>query len=241
MSAIMRPPRENGPIVESAKQRVIAVHVALVGLAAFIPVPFVDDYVKKRVERRMVKKLALAQGIDLSDSDVATLADAHKATWSGRFVGLALLPAKAIFKRVFLVLGIKSIVDSVSVTWHRAFLFDYALTTDRIGVDGAPSSAKLRAAIDAVCREVPVKPVEPILRAAFEGSKVAYAKIAAMFAKGLGKADSDHAVDGALDDAEKHHEAPGLIERLVRGFSEVPEAHRDRLRAALDRNLPNDG
>jgi uncharacterized protein (DUF697 family) len=240
MSTELRPPTGKGAAVSDAKQRIIATHVALVGLAAFIPVPFLDDYVKKRVERRMVRRLAAAHGILITDAEAAILAD-EKSTWSGRFVGLALLPAKAIFKKTFVVLGIKGIVDSVSVAWHRAFLFDYALVTDRLGVPGAPSVAKLRLAIDQVCREVPVKPVEPILRAALEGSRAAYAKIAATFARALGRAGSEEAVDGAIDDAAGDEHAPGLVERLVRAFTEVPDAHRDRLRTALDRNLPLSG
>jgi hypothetical protein len=240
MSAELRPPAPKSAAVSDAKQRIIATHVALIGLAAFIPVPFLDDYVKKRIERRLVRRLAAAHGILLSDGDVATLAD-EKSTWGGRFVGLALLPAKAIFKKTFVVLGVKGIVDSVSIAWHRAFLFDYALTTDRLGVSGAPSAAKLRLAVDQVCREVPVKPVEPILRAALEGSRAAYAAIAKRFASALGRrVGVEEGVDDAIDDAAENDEAPGLVARFVRAFAEVPDAHRDRLRAALDRNLPRD-
>ena len=88
MSAELRPPAHKSAAVSDAKQRIIATHVALIGVAAFIPVPFLDDYVKKRVERRLVRRLAAAHGVLLGDADVAILAD-EKSTWGGRFVGLA--------------------------------------------------------------------------------------------------------------------------------------------------------
>lgn len=226
--------------VADAKQTIILTHVVLIGLTPFIPVPFVDDYVKNRIQRRMVRRLAIANGIDLSAGDVATLGDDASGTWRGRILGLALIPVKRVFRKVFFVLGIKGIIDVASIAWHRAFLIDHALASGLCAPIGKNSATKVRAAIDAVCAEVPVTPLEPALKSAFEGSKHLLGKIGEVFGSIVGRADpNERAVDAAIDEASKaeDEDVGGVVERMRRSVTDVPSAHFDRLRSSLERRL----
>jgi hypothetical protein len=223
-----------------ANHTLIATHVVLIGLTPFVPVPFVDDYLKDRVTRRLVRLLALSHAVELSAADVPVLADGRRR-WTRSVARYALLPVKKLFKKTFLVLGIKGSLDLASVAWHRAFLLDHAFASGWCPPSGERTAEEVRAAIDAVCEEISMKPIEPALEAAFTGSRDALRRgIGALERRfRAGAVASEGELEGELGEAElgAEPELEGVAARMRKRLAEVPEAHFERLRAALARRL----
>ena len=233
---------ENREETTTRQPRLIA-HAVLVGLTPLIPLPFVDDLVKGHLLRRMVRSLAAAHGRVLTPAEVETLTEERGGGCLGGCLGqAALYVPKKIFRKTFFFLEWKRAADLTSRTYHQGYLIDYALSSPHIF--GAKSAAELRDAIDAVCREAPIKPLETAVGAAFSGSKGAVRSgvellTNALRRRGAGQKPERAEVAEAVASVEEQEERAlePLTRRLQGSIANIPDEHFRDLRARLDARL----
>ncbi|REJ77170.1 MAG: hypothetical protein DWQ36_17615 [Acidobacteria bacterium] len=145
-------------------------------LYALLPIPLLDDSLIRRDRRKMVRELAAARGLSLSDDQVLILSGTvPKSGWGCLFALLVSIPLKIfykllrrVFRSIFFWLAIKDAVEAASATFHEGYLV-------RAGLDRAPpqpekATLEVRRAANAVLAEVDTRPFQRLLRAAFRAS-----------------------------------------------------------------------
>jgi uncharacterized protein (DUF697 family) len=208
---------------------ILLAHAALVALTPLIPLPFVDDVAKNRLQRRMVHALADRRGVVVAARSVETIADDESAVLAGIGRSLALVPIRFVLRRLLLVLRGKSIVDLASRTYHRGFLVDAAFAYRLCEPAGPATARELRAAIDEVLATVPIAS-SPVTHAIREG--LARSGKALLDVYGRLRGDEPRGVDAALDAATASL-AGDAVDPLRRAVDEVPPAHFEALEGAL--------
>src|SRR5688500_11502144 len=155
---------------QGARQRTLVTHAVLTGLTPLIPVPLVDDLVKSYFRKRLVRSLAASAGRQLSEEELDALtAEREGGCLRGCAFTLLVYPLKAVFRKIFYFLEWKRAADLTSRTYHFGHLVGHALRARR----GGPSALDLRGAravgeaIEAVCLEAPIKPLEAAVGGTF--------------------------------------------------------------------------
>ena len=232
---------------EGVSRKLLTTHAVLVGLTPLIPVPFVDDLVKSHLLRRMAGELASGRGRRLNHEEVEALtAERGDGGCLGGCLGQAILyPLKKVFRKIFFFLEWKRAADLTSRTYHHGYLIDHALAprADGSRLIERKSAAEIGAAIDAVCRTSPVKPLESAVGATFRGSKSVLTGAAGILERALRRRGAPRpdprAVAEAVESVEEQEERQ--IEGVTRGLqgavAEIPEEHFRALRHALDARL----
>jgi hypothetical protein len=230
---------------DAASQPLLLTYAVLTGLTPLIPVPVLDDMAKGYFRRRLVRTLAAARGRALAAADVDALTAERGGGCLGGCVGAVLVyPLKKMFRKVFFFLEWKRAVDLTSRTYHFGYLAAYAL---RPRVGGA-SALDLRGAkavgeaLDAVCREAPIKPVEGAVGATFRRSKKILRAAAGLLGHALRRLDlldgAGHFITvAALGEAAEEREVAPVVARLQNSLAAVPDEHFRRLRFMLDARL----
>jgi hypothetical protein len=213
----------------SLDSRVMA-HAVLAGLSSAIPIPILDDAVKDRIQRRMVKELAEEHALALTEEQIIALADDKSAFVTGAAKSLALWPLKKALQKTFLVLGVRRVVALASECYQRGLLLDHAFRAGACAPQGRHSPAAVRAAIDEVLEEVRGGPIERALVAGFgesralitEGLELLWSKVRRWRSQ-----RSDHAADRAADavTAAGAPSVAGIVDRLQGSMSEVGSEH----------------
>jgi len=226
-------------------QRGLVAHAVLVGLTPLIPVPVVDDLAKNYFRRRLVRRLAAASGRGLSGAELGTLlSERGGGCVRGCLAAVFVYPLKAAFRKVFYFLEWKRAVDLASRTYHFGYLVGYALRPREGGaslIDLCGAEAVSRA-IQAVCREAPIKRVEAAIAGTFRGSRRVLSAAANLLASPLrrltGRARAEEVAE-AIEQVEpqEERELDPVVTRLQRSIASVPEEHFRRLRAQLDARL----
>lgn len=231
---------------EGASRKLLVTHAVLVGLTPLIPIPVVDDLVKSHLLRRMVRALASGRGHRLSPEEVEALTAERGGGCLGGCLGqVVLYPLKKIFRKIFFFLEWKRAADLTSRTYHYGYLIDHAL---RPRADGArlierKPAAEVGAAIDAVCREAPIKPLESAVGATFRGSKNVLAGAAKILERALRRRGTPRpdprAVAEAVEsvESEEERQIEGVTRGLQGAIANIPEEHFRLLRYALDARL----
>ncbi|HWO01155.1 MAG TPA: hypothetical protein VNS63_17980 [Blastocatellia bacterium] len=199
---------------ESGNQRLIITHAVLTGLTPLIPIPILDDLARSYFQRRLVRQLAESYRRALSEQDVRVLADDANGGCFGCVGGAFLLPFKLIFRKLFFFLEWKRAADTVSRTYHQGYLLEYALREG--GFPDQHATADVRAAIDAVLREVGTGPVERAVRLTFSQSKSALSSAARLLRRslqGLSRKPDEEQVAQAAKAVEEER----VIEGVTRG------------------------
>lgn len=230
---------------ESANQRSIITHAVLIGLTPLIPVPFIDDVVKGYFQRRLVRMLAAAHGRELSAEDVAVLTEERGSGCLRGCLGQAFIfPLKMIFRKVFFFLEWKRAVDLTSHSYHQGYLLDYALREGLLATrtPQARSAAEVRTAIDEVCLQAPIKPVESAIKLSFRQSKSMLKAGAKVLERALkrvtGKPDERQLSEAVTSvEAEEEKEIGGVVSRLQRLIEAIPDEHFSTLRTRLAARL----
>lgn len=230
---------------EHGNARSIITHAVLVGLTPLIPVPILDDVVKGYFRRRMVRGLSAAQGRILSDEELSALtSESGGGCLSGCVGTVVVYPLKRTFRKIFYFLEWKRAVDLTSQTYHYGYLVNYALQPRADGatlIDLRPA-AEVGRAVEIVCREAPIKPVESAVGATFRQSKRVLGSAAELLGKSLrrvtGRA-SEREVERAVEEVEpeEERELDPVVTRLQNSIASVPDEHFRRLRHALDEKL----
>ena len=226
-----------------ARQRTLVTHAVLTGLTPLIPVPLVDDLVKSYFRKRLVRSLAASAGRELSEEEVSALTSEREGgCLRGCVVTLLIYPLKAVFRKLFYFLEWKRAADLTSRTYHFGYLVGHAL---RPRADGA-SPLDLRGAravseaIEAVCREAPIKPLETAVGGTFRKSKDVLSGAAALLTRSLRREPARPAeVAAAVEriEPEEERKLDPVVTRLQRSIGSVPDEHFRQLRERLDARL----
>jgi hypothetical protein len=226
-----------------AQQHVLVTHAVLTGLTPLIPVPLVDDLVKSYFRKRLVRSLAASAGRVLSDEEANALASEPEGGCLRGCVGTVLVyPLKAVFRKIFYFLEWKRAVDLTSRTYHFGYLVGHALRRR----EGAPSlldahgARAVNEAIEAVCREAPIKPLESAVGGTFRKSKGVLRGAAALLSKSLRRQPPQpERVAEAIEsvEPEEERELKPVVTRLQSSLATVPDSHFRNLRASLEARL----
>jgi hypothetical protein len=224
-------------------QHVLVTHAVLTGLTPLIPVPLVDDLVKNYFRKRLVRNLAAGAGRVLTDEELNTLAsEGEGGCLRGCATTVLVYPLKAVFRKVFYFLEWKRAVDLTSRTYHFGYLVGHALRRR----EGAPSlldahgARAVNAAIEAVCREAPIKPLESAVGGTFRKSKGGLRAAAALLSRSLRRQQPQpERVAEAIEsvEPEEARELQPVVTRLQRSLASVPEDHFRALRDQLEARL----
>jgi hypothetical protein len=228
-----------------AGQPVMLTYAVLTGLTPLIPVPVVDDLAKNYFRRRLARAVAAARGRTLSSEELDALTAERKGGCLGGCLGmLVVYPLKKIFRKVFYFLEWKRAVDLTSRTYHFGYLTAYALKPR----EGGASALDLRGAravgeaVEAVCREAPIKPIEGAVGGAFRGSKKMLSAAVGVLNQALRRQASRRdreEVARAIEEVrpEGEREVAPVVNRLQGSLASVPDEHFRRLRSMLDARL----
>ena len=212
-------------------------------LTPLIPLPFVDDMVQARLERRMVRQLAEAHGLRIWEEEIRILAEGPKRNVvAGIAKGVVLAPVKRILRKVFIVLLGKKMIDVATRTYHVGWMIDLAFARGWCSPVGPHRAREVRAAIDRVLVQVPLatSPVTRALKAGYESSREALGDLFERMQAQMGvlKRDPrDDKVDGVLGDAESDGVMAKIIEQLRHALFDVPDEHFVDLERRLAREL----
>jgi hypothetical protein len=234
----------NNPASRSRNERTIITHSVLIGLTPLIPIPVVDDLTKAYFQRRMVTSLASARGVELSREDVDTLATDRggRGCLVGCLSTVLVYPVKKIFRKVFYFLEWKRAVDLTSAAYHHGFLIDTLFSEWGAPASTGKSTAEVRDAIDAVCREAPIKPLERAIWGTFRQSKNLIVSGAGLleqsFRKMTGRANEKRVAQAVESiDMEEARKLESVVDRLEHSVDEIPQSYFDNLKAKLTARL----
>lgn len=214
----------------------------LAGLTPLIPIPVVDDVVKSFFRQRMVRSLAAAHGRSVTGADAeAMAAERESGCMTGCVGSLLLYPLKKVFRKIFFVLEWKRAVDLTSRTYHFGYLVDHVFA-ERLDERTGRGAAELGAALDAVCREAPIKPLEAAVGATFRQSRGVLSAGASLLERSLRRVvgrKKREQVERAVEsvEAEEERQIEPVVTRLQRSVEAVPEDHFRRLREQLAAKL----
>lgn len=166
--------------------RLLTLHALSCGLAAIVPVPFVDDLLLRRLRRDWIRDVCKARGLVLDAVGVDHVAGIRRLEGWRRMaqvvVNLTLKLffklVRRIFRSIFFFLAIKDAADAASEAFHRGYLEETTLT--RLSQEHgqqlvvSPQEPKLIAigwAIDRACDETDTRAVQRTLKSALERSK----------------------------------------------------------------------
>lgn len=224
-------------------QSVLLKHTTLVALTPLIPLPFVDDMVKSRLERRMIRQLAEGHALRIWDEEVRILAEGTEGPFAGKIAkGVVMAPFRRVLRKTFIFLAGKRMVDLASQTYHTGWLVDHAFAHGWVAPHGSHRAREVRAAIDRVLEQAPIakSPVTRALKIGFERSKDAFGEVSEMVQAGLGvirREPRDDEVARVVDDVEQGGLIDRVVEQLSHALTEVPSEHLDELAALFKREL----
>jgi len=227
------------------RQRNIVTYALLAGLTPLIPVPLLDDLAKNYFRKRLVRGVAEGAGRRLSEEELGALsAEQERGCVTGCLITALVYPLKAVFRKLFYFLEWKRAADLTSRTYHFGYLVAYAMRPRA----GGASALDLRGAkavgeaIEAVCREAPIKPLESAVGGTFRQSRRALKGAAALLSSALrrvtGGARAEQVAE-AIESVEpqEERELDPVVARLQRSIANVPEEHFRSLRRNLDARL----
>jgi len=226
---------------------ILLTHTTLAALTPLIPIPFVDDYVRAWLLRRLVRALAEAHNLPIWDDEVRTLIDEPRKSYIGSFFkGLILTPVRKILRKTFMVLAGKRVVELATEVYHRGWLIELALDRGWCAPHGVRSATEVRAGIEEVLKQMPViqSPVTSALRVGFERSQSTLADVFATLRSLLARYGYAMPADDQVARVVEEAEAEGvdsIVEQLRRALMDVPQEHFDRLDELLTKELaPSD-
>jgi hypothetical protein len=224
-------------------QRVLVMHAVLAGLTPLIPVPLIDDLVKSYFRKRLVRSLAAGAGRTLMEEELDALASEGGGGCLRGCVGTVLVyPLKAVFRKVFYFLEWKRAADLTSRTYHFGYLIGHALRRREEGPSllDTHGARAVNEAIEAVCREAPIKPLESAIGGTFRKSKGVLRGAAALLSGSLRRQPPrPERVAEAIESVEpdEERELQPVVARLQRSIASVPEDHFRSLRDSLEARL----
>ena len=214
---------ESAPIGYAAiapkAQRDILVHAVLGGLTPLIPLPFVDDWVLRHMQVRMVRAIAGCHDAPLDDAyskDLGTQSGRDESIVLSALKKLAFFPVKKIFRTALFVLIVKDLVEVTSRTYHVGYLIDHAIAQ---GWHKKATAERLRAAVDDVCRKADTSPVRRVIGAVFQESRALLGSAVEELRTWAGRVVAG---GGSVESVDHPAEVDDLVDRLQRAINVLP-------------------
>lgn len=229
----------------SVSQRGLVTHAVLVGLTPLIPVPVLDDIAKGYFRKRLVRSLAASHNRSLSEKELdALVSEKEGGCLRGCMSAVIVYPLKSVFRKIFYFLEWKRAVDLASRTYHFGYLTGYAMQrrADGTSILDVRRAADVSAAIQAVCREAPIKPVESAIASTFRQSRRMLRAGANLLSGSLRRLTTrarDEQVAEAIElvEPDEAREIEPVVARVQSSIDAIPEGHFSSLRAQLDARL----
>lgn len=126
-------------------RQVIAINAVFVGLCALLPVPFLDDVLRRVLMRGAYQAIADREGVPLPAPALDALARAAPLRWTGCLSAVAWYPIKKLSRKILYFLTVKDAIDWTAEAAVRGDLVRRALARGLL-----PGRAEVvRAAMDA--------------------------------------------------------------------------------------------
>lgn len=132
MSAPNEPPATQ---ISASAQRIVLLYSVLVGLCPLIPVPFLDEFAKGLLTRRMARALLAEHGLTTSNTQIQRLTRERAGCGLGCLSSLLLYPFKKMIRTLVFVLAFKDCVDVASRWLHRGYLVAVSLERGTLDAD----------------------------------------------------------------------------------------------------------
>ena len=200
----------------------------------FIPLPLVDDLLEAGLEKMMIKQIAEAHSITLSDSDLDVLS--YDTT---DFSGLKMAVRSSVrlvgrfFLKALLVFELKDAADTFSAVYHLGYLLDYTFHTGKFE---QCSTSQLRVAIDRVCQNAGTSPVNRIFIGIMKESLSMLGAVKDFIIKSVsGIVKGGQTPENIAREAPP--EAEELVVKLEKGLSLMPPEYFEALFKNLDAEI----
>lgn len=203
----------------------------LSGLCPLVPVPLLDDWLRDRVRRRLVREMARHHRVSLEGDGIRWLASGTPWSVAGcargclsgaLFKALLYLIKKVLrstFRKLLYFLAIKDASDTFSLSFHRALMVDQALASGHLGRVEDP--ARVWHAMETVLEETDPRPFEASVRVILRGSRVTLKRGARLLRSAIRRSEDQ---GRTLDQATLEAEAPLLDELIGELDAEVDAA-----------------
>jgi hypothetical protein len=169
-------------------QLTILTHAVLISLSRFVPIPFVDDWVKAYFERRMAQALAASYGHALTPEETTLLAaDKETSAVRGCLYTVLVYPIRWLFRKVFLVLEWHRAIDQVSHSYYHGYLLDHAFSQGWHTPGDSGSAARLRAAIARAKAGANTSLVRQVVRTSLENNRLIFFNTAQVLYRDLAR------------------------------------------------------
>lgn len=150
------------PLRASTPSLRVAHYAVAAGLAALVPVPFLDDWLKRRAHRAMYAALAVEAGQPLDEPVLDLLTEDRSSLLLG-CLGTALFwPIKKLFRTMLYFLTLKDVVDGAAEATLRAAMVRSAMA--RLPHDARAVRARMEVTLDRA-------QYSPVSRAFFRGER----------------------------------------------------------------------
>ncbi len=174
----------------------IVYHSVLAGLTPFIPVPFLDDWVRERITRSMVKHLLVTYRQHPNSEQIAIFCEGQSRS-RGCFRSIFLLPVflfkkliiyliSKVIKKIFIILTFNECSEFASETFHIGFFVWNGLETGVITPDLLESNDeidRIHTAIVATCAEIDTRIFRRLFREAVRNHRSILRRTGAMLGR----------------------------------------------------------
>lgn len=156
------------------RQLLIVSHSVFVGLSPLIPIPIVDDLVKNFFYQNMVRSLAAAHNISLTQAEINVLAEERgEGCLNGCVFGLVEYLVKRLIRKIVFVLEWRRAVNLVTHVYYIGHLLDYAFEQGWYKPADVKSAMQLRTAIERARRGANTNLVKRVVQSSFDQSRTA--------------------------------------------------------------------
>ncbi len=104
----------------------VAAQAFAIGLTSFIPLPFLDEWVRARLLRRSFASMASTEGVELSAETLKILSQDRQSFIGGCLIGLFWWPIRKFIRVVLYFLTIKEFLDWICEGVLRAEMIRHA-------------------------------------------------------------------------------------------------------------------
>lgn len=124
--------------------QMIARQAILVGLAALLPIPFIDIWLQGRLRAELTRGLARHHDVAVEPETVRVLSAVKHNLLVGCVLGVFWWPIKKLLRKIVYILAVKDAFDALADTLIRGWMLDHAFARG-LPSDSAP---RVREAMD---------------------------------------------------------------------------------------------
>ena len=104
--------------------QMIARQAVLVGLAALLPIPFIDIWLQGRLRAELTRGLARHHHVSVEPKTVQALSSVKQNLLMGCVLGVIWWPIKKLIRKIVYILAVKDALDALSDTLIRGWMLD---------------------------------------------------------------------------------------------------------------------